>query len=221
MTRIVFGNLFGNLVRVGLASMILADGITHAEEPVAGRDFTVVEPAVSMGEQNKIVVTEFFSYQCPHCYAFSRPLEAWAAKLPADVVFRRESVTIGHDTWEPSARTFYVLESLGKLRELDAKLFDAIHQEGLPLLSQLGIGTWVSQHGVSWESFDAEYRSPKVDAKFKRGQQLAAAHLIPSVPTISVDGKYLVAIVGNVDYGVQLAKVEALIAKVRAERKKK
>ena len=42
----------------------------------------------------------------------------------------------------------------------------------------------------------------------------------PGVPTISVDGKYLVAIVSNVDFAKQLAVVDALIAKARSEKRK-
>lgn len=82
---------------------------------VEGRDYTILRPAVPTDSPDAIVVTEFFSYQCPHCFAFSAPSKSWVALQPSDVVCRREAVSIGHAAWEPSAKTFYALSALGKL----------------------------------------------------------------------------------------------------------
>ena len=39
-----------------------------AAEPVEGKDYFKVEPPLPPADPAKVVVTEFFSYQCPHCY---------------------------------------------------------------------------------------------------------------------------------------------------------
>jgi len=189
-----------------------------AADVVEGRDFTTVRPKQATDDPSKIVVTEFFSYQCPHCYAFSRSLAEWIAKLPADVICRREAVSIGHASWEPIARTFYALDALGKLPTLDATIFNAIHEKRMILNTEDAIANWLATNGVTANKFKATYRSFGVDVKWQRGQQMAAAHRIPSVPVIAIDGKYLVEIVGNIDFAKQLGNVDALIKMVRVER---
>jgi thiol:disulfide interchange protein DsbA len=168
---------------------------------------------------NAIVVTEFFSYQCPHCFAFSHPFNNWASQQPADVVCRREAVSIGHASWEPSARTFYALSALGKLEALDADIFNAIHSEGAPFASEDAIAQWLSKKGISPDEFHAQYRSFGVDRNFRQAQQLAIAHKLPSVPAIAIDGKYLVAIASNIDFAKQLLNIDLLIERARAERR--
>lgn len=189
------------------------------QQLIEGRDYTVLRPSISTNSPEKIVVTEFFSYQCPHCFAFSQPFRSWTSGQPSDVVCRREAVSIGHAAWEPSAKMFYTLSSLGKLHELDADVFNAIHRDGVLLASEDAIANWLSKKGVATKEFRAKYHSFDVDRGFKQAQQLATAHRLPSVPTISIDGKYLVAIASNIDFAKQLNTVSLLIEKVRAEKR--
>jgi thiol:disulfide interchange protein DsbA len=163
-------------------------------------------------------VVEFFSYQCPHCFNFSGPLDAWVKKLPRDVAFRRESVSIGHQPWEPAARTFYTLEALGKLDALDSAVFKAIHEQGARFYDLATIEAWMAQHSVPPADFRDAYESFGVETKFKRGDTLSRTFRIPSIPTLIIDGRYLVAIASNLDYGVQLANVDALIKRARSEK---
>ncbi len=205
-------------IRMGLALTLCCSNLVWAAEPVEGRDYTVLRPAQPVDNPGNNNVTEFFSYQCGHCFAFSGSFSAWMKKLPSDVSCRRDSVSVGHATWEASARTYYALDSIGKLEALDASIFNAIHNKGENLTSEDGIARWLATQGVPADKFKAAYRSFGVDLNWKRGQQLAAAHKISSIPTIAIDGKYLVSIASNIDYGKQLSIVDALIRKVRAER---
>ena len=187
---------------------------------VEGRDYLRIAPAHSTDDPTRIVVTEFFSYQCPHCFAFSQPFKQWSLKQPKDVVCRREAVTIGYQAWEPSARTFYALQSLQKLDDVDDSLFGAIHREHVPLATEQQLTGWLASHGVPAQQFKAAYSSFGVDVKFKQGAQRAITAKLPSVPSISVDGKYLVVLASNIDFAKQATVVEALIAKARSEKRK-
>jgi thiol:disulfide interchange protein DsbA len=206
-------------MRFGFALLIAVGTPAWSADPVEGRDYIVLKPAQPTDDPNKIAVTEFFSYQCGHCYAFSAPLRAWMAKQPKDVMCRRESVAVGYRAWEPSARAFYALESIGRLEPLDAAIFDAIHVQRESFATEEGITRWLAAKGVPADQFRIAYRGFDVNAGFNRGNQLAIAHRIRSVPTMIVDGKYLVAIASNIDYAKQLAVVDALIKKVRAEKR--
>ncbi len=206
-------------VIAGLMVAFLCVG-AWAQELVEGRDYTRVRPSqLTTSSKNQVEVIEFFSYQCPHCFEFSPALEEWAGKLPADVAFRRESVSIGYKQWEPAARTFYSLQVMGKLEALDAAIFNAIHKQGVRFQDQPSIESWMADNHVPVADFRSVYTSFGVDSKLKRGDALSRSYKIPAVPSITIDGKYLVAIASNVDFKVQLARIDALIAKARVERK--
>lgn len=193
-----------------------------AAELKEGLDYSIVESTSpttgSADKSTKISVTEFFSYQCPHCFAFSKPLREWSSKLPADVQFDRESVAIGHESWAPIARTYYALRSSGKLDSLDAKIFSAIHEQGIRLDDLAYIMGWLNKNNVSPTEFDAIYRSQPVRDAFGHGEKLSIDYKIPSIPVMVIDGKYMVAIRSDVDFAQQLGIVDKLIARARLNR---
>jgi thiol:disulfide interchange protein DsbA len=69
----------------------------------AGKDYTPISPAQPTDDAAKVEVLEFFSYGCPHCADFNPLVTAWAAKLPADVVFKKVPITFGRGAWESIA----------------------------------------------------------------------------------------------------------------------
>jgi thiol:disulfide interchange protein DsbA len=202
----------------------LSAACSRATELKEGQDYSVVgasqaNPASGPADKSaKISVTEFFSYQCPHCFAFSKPLREWSSKLPNDVQLERESVAIGHEAWVPIARTYYALRSSGKLDALDEKIFSAIHEQGVRLDDLAYIMGWLNKNSVSPTEFDAAYRSQAAREAFTRGEKLSIDYKIPSIPVMLIDGKYMVMIKSNVDFGQQLGIVDQLIARVRQAR---
>src|SRR5690606_29091943 len=92
-----------------ISIVVLAGASSAAAQGLPGRDYTALDPPRGTSDPDRIVVTEFFSYQCPHCYAFHPALKAWARALPDDVVLERQAVSIGRPQWEPAARAFYAL----------------------------------------------------------------------------------------------------------------
>jgi thiol:disulfide interchange protein DsbA len=203
-----------------IASAVLASAIAApaAAQPVEGRDYVVVQPPQPTSDPSHIVVTEFFSHQCPHCFSFYPALNDWVSRLPADVVFERVPVAIGRPTWAPIAKAFYALESMGKLAELDGRIFNAIHAQRVRLDNEAAIADWLATQGVDRAQFTTAMSSFSVSTFATRAEQTARAHRLPSVPTLVVDGKYLVAIGDDGVFTSQLAVVDALIAKARAEK---
>jgi thiol:disulfide interchange protein DsbA len=204
------------LIAAGLFASVIA--APSWAQPVAGRDYLLVQPPQPTNDANSIVVTEFFSYQCPHCFAFAPALKEWVSKLPADTVFELVPVSIGHPTWAPIAKAFYALEMMGKVEELDAAIFRAIHVQRVALVDEAAIVEWVAAQGVDKDAFTSNYDSFSVNAFASRADQTSRAYRIPSVPSLAIDGKYLVPISGNVDFATQFALVDELIDKARAEK---
>lgn len=162
--------------------------------PVAGRDYTELNPARPTSDPTRVVVTEFFSYGCPHCAAFSRPLAAWVKALPPGVVVERVPTSLGHAQWEPLARTYLALLAMKSVDRLDDALFTAIHQQGLQLYTEAALTTWVAAHGIDGKAFGAMYHSFGLDAQYRAAEAKARDLQIPSIPTLVIDGRYMVAI---------------------------
>ena len=189
-----------------------------AAEPVEGKDYQRINPPVPTSDPARIVVMQFFSYQCPHCYKFEKPYAAWAAKLPADVKSERAAVSIGHAGWVPAAQAFYALSAMKKVPAIDDAFFGAIHGQRLGLTDEAGIAAWVAKQGIDRAEFEKMYRSFSVGLQVRRADELSRKVRLPSVPTIVIDGKYLVPIRDDGDFGDQLALVDSLIERVRRER---
>ena len=183
--------------------------------PLAGHDYTVIEPPQPTGNKAKIVVTEIFSYQCPHCYSFSKPFEQWAKSLPEDVLVERKAVAIGHAAWEPMAQTYYALKAMKVLDSVDQQLFTAIHKDRIPLISQQGIADWLGKQNIDVAQFDKAYNSFGVVSQVKQAEKFAGQCKIPSIPALVINGQYLISLRDDGDYSDQLAIASELIAMVR------
>jgi thiol:disulfide interchange protein DsbA len=173
-----------------IAALCLLSLPTHAQ-PVAGRDYSVIEPTQPTDDPGRIEVVEFFSYACPHCNDLNPLIHKWAEKLPRDVVFKRVPVSF-NPFYELMARLFYTLDTTGDLARLDAAVFSAIHEKGLKLVSEKNITDWAVSQGVDARRFSEAWNSFTVNSKVKRADQAARNHRIQGVPAVAVDGRYLV-----------------------------
>jgi len=159
---------------------------------IAGQDYRLLNPPRPTASPGKIEVLEFFSYACPHCAKFYPLVSAWAAKLPKDVVFRRVAVSYGRPQWMNLARTYYALEATGDLKKLDGALFHAIHEEGKNLFDEASIADWVGKEGGDATRFTAAYVSFDINSQTVKADQMAEDYSIDAIPTLSVDGRYVV-----------------------------
>jgi protein dithiol oxidoreductase (disulfide-forming) len=215
MQRIVRRSIGWALLCLSLCGLPAA-----AVEPQEGRDYTLVVPALAQPDSGKIVVTEFFSYACPHCAAFAPALQDWEATLPGDVALDRVAVALGRQPWVLPAQLFYALRAIDKSKQLDAAVFRAIHVDRVDFSTTRQVADWAAAQGVERAGFEAALAAFSVKSFVARGDQLATTARIPSVPTLVIDGRYLVDIESTGDLAGQLAIVDALIAKARAERAK-
>ncbi len=162
----------------------------QGKPPANGVDFlTLDKPAQTDGIQGKIDVVEFFWYSCPHCNAFEPQLEAWLAKLPRNVNFRRVPVMF-RPTFEPQQRLYYALEAMGLLPKLHRKVFAAIHEERQTLDTADQIAAWVARQGVDRAKFTGQYNAFAVVTKVRRATQLQEQYKVDGVPSMGVAGRY-------------------------------
>ena len=200
-----------------------------AAEPKNGAEYLTLPEAQNTDAGNKVEVTEFFAYYCPHCARFEAPLEAWVKKQGDNIVIRRVHVSNGAGVL-PQQRLFYTLESLGLLGQYHQKVFDAMHVERLRLGSDEAVFDWAEKAGIDRTRFIDTYRSFGVQAKLRRADAMMAAYRIDSWPMIAIDGRYMTS-PSRAGEAVKTPQTEAemqqsalqvmdfLVAKAKAEKK--
>jgi len=171
--------------------VFFAAGLAQAQ-PTAGVEYRELTPALSTDAPGKIEVVEFFWYGCPHCYNFEPLLEPWVKRLPKDTHFRRIPAMF-NDEYAQGARAYYALDAIGEEERLHKALFDAVHTGSrLRVGDEAALTEWLGKHGVDTKKFAAAYRSFSVEGKLKRAAQLTQAYKIDGVPSMAVNGRYVV-----------------------------
>jgi thiol:disulfide interchange protein DsbA len=187
--------------------------VRAAPAAVEGTDFRVIPSAQPTSSSGKIEVLEFFSYACPHCNDFYPLVSSWAAKLPKDVVFNRVPVGFGRQVWMNLARAYYSLKASGDFDKLDGPLFHALHEEHLNLVDEGSLADWVGKQGGHADKFAAAYTSFGVNNDTERADEMVQSYTVDAVPTLAVNGRYIV--LGD-SYTQILANADKVLAMVRA-----
>jgi len=211
--------LIGRLAAYAFALVsLLALAVPAQAQLAAGVDFAEIKPALQVDNPAKIEIVEFFSYACPHCNDLNPIVKKWAAKLPADVAFKRIPVSFNSPFYQLMAKLYYTLDALGEMEKLDTAVFDAIHVKGLKLIDEKSIQEWAVAQGIDAKKFSDAFKSFSADSNVKRADQLSRAAKIPGVPALVVDGRYLVVGKNVKNHDELLALTDKVIDKARSER---
>jgi len=179
--------LITNLI---VAVALMASGAASAEL-LLGKDYTLVKPPQPT-DSKKIEVLEFFFYGCSHCFNLEPKLNAWEKTKPSDVELVLVP-TVFRDSWEPMARTYYALDSMGQVQKLHDALFKTWNLENTPLLDEAAIRNFASARGVDGAKFSAAYNSFSVQSRVTRSKQMIRSYGVEGTPTMIVDGKYKIS----------------------------
>ncbi len=200
------------------SALFLAFAACAQDSPVEGVNYIELKPPQAVESSGKVEVLEFFWYRCPHCYALEPDLEAWAKRLPRDVQLKRIPGIL-NDDWGIDARIFYTLEAIGELERLHRPLFDTIHQQGGVRLRGDAFAKWTADwlatQNVDMAKYDAAFRSFTVESKLRRAAQMSRAYRLDGVPTLAVQGRYLV--VATTSRKAMLATADFLIGETRRQ----
>lgn len=198
--------------RLLLVATFLASSTAFADAQL-GKDYTVMNPALPTTSP-KIEVLEFFFYECSHCFHLHPFLAEWEKSMPKDVQIQFVP-TIFRASTEPLARTFYALEGLGQLKQVDDAIYQAIHVEQAELFDLTSISALVAKNGVDRDKFAAAYNSFTVNSKVNQAKQMIRTYKIQGTPTLVVAGKYVIT--GQLPQDA-VRILNEVIAKVRQER---
>lgn len=178
-----------SLAAAGLAAL---PSLVRAQikPPEDGREFRrLAQHALVEAPPDKIEVVDFFWYSCPHCNAFEPKLEAWTQRLPANVSLRRVPAAF-RDDMVPQQRLFYTLEAMGKIPQMQRKVFEAIHNDHVNLTRPEIMAEWVGQQGLDAHQFTQLYNSFSISAKARGATELQNQYDLEGVPAMGVAGRW-------------------------------
>lgn len=173
-----------------LALPVATPALAQARQFKEGKDYRKLDkPLTPDAPAGKVDVIEFFWYACPHCNAFEPTLEAWIKAAPKELSIRRVPVAF-NASFVPLQKLYYTLEGMGKVGELHARVFRAIHVEKVKLAKDEEIMAWIATQGVDVAKFKEIYSSFTVSNQVRRASQLQDAYGVEGVPSMGVAGRY-------------------------------
>jgi thiol:disulfide interchange protein DsbA len=172
------------------ASLVASTAFASPTDPKNGVEYvTLAQPQPVQATGKKVEVIEFFMYHCPHCNALEPQFEQWVKKQGDNIVLKRVHLPSTGPN-DPETHLYLTLEALGKVDEMHAKVFKAVHVDHIRLNQDAAIIDWVSKNGIDRATFVNAWNSFGVMAKLRRQPQIVDAYKIDGVPTMVVDGKY-------------------------------
>ncbi|PRC90627.1 thiol:disulfide interchange protein DsbA/DsbL [Solimicrobium silvestre] len=220
-------HLIKKTVAAILFGCISVSVLASPTNPESGKEYIVLTQPQQTDAVGKVEVTEFFYYSCPHCNTLDPYITEWVKKQGNAISFKRVHVDFGQGQ-QPLQRMYYTLEALGKLDELHARIFQAIHKERQFLRTDQDMLNFVVKNGVDKMKYLETSKSFTIESKIRRAAAMQASYKIEFVPAVFVDGRYMTApsqlqqaMPGTTEVeGSQnmLPVLDALVLKVQKER---
>jgi len=174
-----------------LATAISGAAFASPANPQNGVDYvTLAQPQPVQTTGKKVEVIEFFMYHCPVCNGLEAGFEEWVKKQGDRIQVRRIHMPYTGAA-DPEAHLYLTLEALGRLDDMHAKVFNAVHKERIRLNQDAAIIDWVSKNGIDRATFLNAWNSFGVQTRLRGLERVIASYKVDSVPTIIVDGKYM------------------------------
>ena len=187
----IIGGVAVVVAAVLVYGIIYSTGATDSGEIAAPEHYRLIEEPLRRRPGDPIVVTEFFSYGCIHCWNFEPLVADWHRDLPDDVRFERSPVAF-NSVWANLARAYVALEQIGALDANHERIFRAIHDNGRQFLSREQIADFVSRRGTDRQAFLDAYNSAAVRRRVAMQDAQQRRFAISVTPTMVVAGRYAV-----------------------------
>jgi thiol-disulfide isomerase/thioredoxin len=149
--------LFKSLIALALCGLAALASASPAD-PKNGTEYLTLPEVQNTDSGNKIEVTEFFAYYCPHCHAYEPVLAAWVKKQSDKISFKRVHVA-HHPSVVPQQRLYYTLEAMGLVEQYHAKVFAAMHEQRLRLSTDEQVFDWAASAGLDRAKFIDVYQA--------------------------------------------------------------
>ena len=193
-------------------AIALASGVAAQEQYQEGVHYDLIEPAIHTGISDRVVVTEFFSYGCGHCYNFEPLLESFESRLPEGLVVQRTPVIWNNNPgMELLAKTYYAVEVLDVFEPVHSAVFNTIHRQRKRLSSPDAVRAVFVENGVDAKDFDRAFGSFGIDSMVRQAAARTEGARVQGTPSLMVNGKYRID-TGQAGSQANMLKIAAFLA---------
>lgn len=160
---------------------------SYSVDFVAGKDYEIIQSNDHASHsQDRMDVTEFFSFGCPWCYRLEPSLQTWLEKNKTNIEFKKIPVIFNQD-WNIYAKTFFIIQAMSMNGTLNPVLFKAILTDKQKLNTQALMIQFLTQHGIEKSIANGAFtHSPSIDLEVSNSQVLMARYHINAVPAFVV-----------------------------------
>lgn len=161
----------------------------QATEFKEGDHYQVLE----LTQSEQPMITEFFSFYCPHCFRMEPIVQALKSQLPEGVTFQKEHVSfMGGAQGKNMSKAFATAILLEKQNDIVPALFRQLHVKKTPPKNIDDIKQVFVDSGVDAEQFDGAFNSFAAHSMVNRFDKAFQDSGLTGVPALVVNNKYLV-----------------------------
>ncbi|AXR05369.1 thiol:disulfide interchange protein DsbA/DsbL [Salinimonas sediminis] len=157
-----------------------------------GTHYTVLdEPAT-----DKPVITEFFSFWCPHCYQFESLVKDIKSKMSKDTQFNKIHVNFmgftSTEIQDDATRAMMIARAIKQEDALNGAIFDYIHKQRASVTGLEDLRNIFVVNGVDKAEFDKMATSFGVNNMLKKNNKELDQfrQYVRGVPNFIVNGRY-------------------------------
>ncbi|EAQ53168.1 MULTISPECIES: thiol:disulfide interchange protein DsbA/DsbL [Vibrio] len=170
-------------------SLIMLSLSAHAAKFNEGEHYKVLDLEAS----KKPMVTEFFSFYCPHCNSFEPIIQQLKQQLPKDAKLQKNHVSfMGGNMGLPMSKAYATMIALKVEDKMVPVMFNRIHTMNKPPRDEEELRQIFLDEGVDAKKFDAAYNGFAVDSMVRRFDKAFKDSGLSGVPAVVVNNRYLV-----------------------------
>ena len=185
-------------------------------EFIEGEHYLLIENPRRI-RSDQIEVMEFFGYACIHCYNFDPILADWVQEKGSSIKFI-QTPAISSKYWRLLGQNFLTYQELGEHDKYHTPFFRAVHTGGRAFTDQESLSEFYEQLGGEKQAYINAFNSVGVASELSKADNMARRLKVAMVPSIVIQGKYLVRTSGSVGPKRMLDVMDYLLAKELAER---
>ena len=170
-------------------SLIMLSLSAHAAKFNEGEHYKVLDLKAS----KKPMVTEFFSFYCPHCNSFEPIIQQLKQQLPKDATLQKNHVSfMGGKMGLPMSKAYATMIALKVEDKMVPVMFNRIHNMNKPPRDEAELRQIFLDEGIDAKKFDAAYNGFAVDSMVRRFDKAFKDSGLSGVPAVVVNNHYLV-----------------------------
>ncbi|EGU43246.1 MULTISPECIES: thiol:disulfide interchange protein DsbA/DsbL [Vibrio] len=170
-------------------SLIMLSLSAHAAKFNEGEHYKVLDLKAS----KKPMVTEFFSFYCPHCNSFEPIIQQLKQQLPKDATLQKNHVSfMGGKMGLPMSKAYATMIALKVEDKMVPVMFNRIHNMRKPPRDEAELRQIFIDEGIDAKKFDAAYNGFAVDSMVRRFDKAFKDSGLSGVPAVIVNNRYLV-----------------------------